>query len=186
MNPSDQSQLPQEFERTNEVDQVSTPAPKKSKASLVLGMLLILVLASCAALGWMSYGLANQNASFQDKVDDKDKQIEKLTSQLSKASKPVEGSDNAGSSSSDSEVIAAALAAAKADVTYTGKTLEAAVTKVESDFAAVNVIVQPDGPNFRQILKKSNGVWVSVFLGPNAPSQDMTNRYAIPASISQP
>jgi cell division protein FtsB len=196
MNPEERPQSRPESEQSSTSGYASDtthpfqpPTQKKSKAPRVLGSLLVLALITCGTLGWFSYDQMSQRTALQEKVNDQDKQINKLVTQVSETAKTTVTEEQAEVQAEKSEtdsVIKAGLAVAKADVTYANKTLEASVTKAEDGFAAVSVVAAPNGPNFKQILKKSDGIWVVIFQGPNEPSEAIVMQYDIPANIAQP
>ena len=193
MDQNNQSLPPEEIERTSPLGETSSPSteptpeptqevkPKKSKAPMMLGILLVVALAACGAVGWMYYDQSNQKATLESQIDEKDKKINKLTSQLGEETEPAI-SDQPVDSETDA-IVAAATAYARAPEDSVGTTFEVEITKQVDDYASVSVTSGDSG--FTEILKNVDDQWVVIVAGQDTPSDEDVQTYGIPESLLQ-
>ncbi|HRJ06607.1 MAG TPA: hypothetical protein PK096_03050 [Candidatus Saccharibacteria bacterium] len=191
MDLNGQSQPPEEVERTSAPNEAFTPSspepkredkPKKSKAPLVLGLLLVIALAACVVAGWMYYDQSNQKASLESQVDDKDKKISQLQTQLGEATEPAADDDQPVDSETDA-IVSAATAYARAPEESANTTYEVEIKKQVEGFASVSVT--SGDSSFTEILKNVDDQWVVIVAGQNNPSDADMDMYGIPESLLQ-
>jgi uncharacterized protein HemX len=163
-----------------------TSVPRKSKAPKVLGLLLVLALVACGALGWMSYDQSNQKSSLEVKVEDKDKEITQLQSQL-KAVKTAPTEEDKAVVSDSEKIISAANNFAKTPASWGKLTAKSEITKQANNFASVQLSYDNAG-GLTLVLKKISSEWVVVASGNNGagdivPTETAVNLFGIPQEI---
>lgn len=173
---------------------VQEPAkPKKSKAPLILAVLLVLALLGMAVFGWLWYQQNGEVDSVRSDLSTARNKIAQLESAAEANSAIDEESDvTTDTKDADSEaVVKAALAYMLAPVQPLGSnSREAKVEYLEDGFAKVIVTtsdVSPSGTSasklsFALTMKESNDDWIvlSAAEGPVANMDELMKEYGIP------
>ena len=171
----------------------AAPTHKKSKAPLVLGLLLVMALIAAVVLGWLWYQQDAKASKLESDLSSARSQVKQLQASRvdsEAADEPTDISTDTASSDSDA-VVKAALAYMQAPVNPVGgNSKEAEVAYLEGDFAKVIVTttdVSPSGQSvsklsFSVTLKQSNDDWIvlSAAEGPVADMNELMEKYGIP------
>lgn len=157
------------------------PPKKKNKAPIVLGTLLVLALIGAGVLGWLWTQESARADTAESSLASANQEVRQLKAKASVDTKePSESDTIVEADTTDSEeVVAAALAYAKAEKQVSGVTAKLAVQS--GDFARVTISTV--GAGYSVILKKSDTQWVVITSGQAAPEQEVIDRYGIPMSV---
>lgn len=179
MDLNDSPQVTEDMERTSAPVEgfrqapVPEQKPKKSKASLVLGVLLLIALLACGVLAWMMNDQSGQKSSLQNQLSIKDSQISELKSELKSAEDAVaDGVSGSGDTTTDTSsnandtMLKMAFEFATAKIKNRGfpegaTDLRGEIDKQTAEFTRIQVGSKSAGPGVGLVyFKKVGSEWV--------------------------
>lgn len=152
------------------------PVKKRSKAPLVLTVLLLLALVAAGALGWLWYQQMTRANDLESQLKSTRAQVNALKTftELNSSAQVTQDTKN-----ENDTIISTALAYAAAPKAASSTKYTATIRYNKDNFARVSIGAD-QGSGFSELLKKVNDEWVVVVVGQSEPSQEDITKYAIP------
>ncbi|MGB3024085.1 MAG: hypothetical protein WBB39_04770 [Candidatus Saccharimonadales bacterium] len=167
------------------------PRERHSRAFSFVSVLFLLTLLGAGVMAYLWYNqkadvdqLNNEVATAKSAQTSLQSQIDKLKKQNANLGNAVvdQVANGDAATSDKDQIIAVALAYAKAGKDAAQSKYTITVTKQTSTFAAVSVGAS-EGGGYKCWLKKSNDIWLVLLCGQNTPAQTDIDRWGLPADM---